>query len=68
MDLTDIQKTRKETFEKELKDLLCKHGVSLHLTDDGRSYGMHSPVLDFEFDCDSESGYFELTLDDIELT
>lgn len=48
--MNDKQRARKEAFEVELRALLNKHDVELCLTDDGRSYGMHSPVLEFQFD------------------
>ena len=48
--MNEKQQDRKDKFEKELRALLSKHKVELYLTDDGRNYGMQSPVLEFEFD------------------
>lgn len=58
---------RKEEFLAELQQLCYKHRCEIMLSDDGKGYGMHSPVLNLSFDglYDSgetieEYGYFEL--------
>lgn len=50
---------RKEAFMQDLQKLLNKHKAELQITDDGKPYGMHSPVanvcldpyLEFELPC-----------------
>ena len=73
--MNEQQKARKEAFEVELKELLKKHDVELNLTDDGKEYGYHSSVLEFEFDSiiSPESGEhacaaFDVTLNEFDLT
>lgn len=38
-------KEREAAFRAALDELCKKHGAELELTDDGKPYGMHSPVL-----------------------
>lgn len=38
-------KQREDDFRADFKDLLEKHGAEFELTDDGRSYGMQSPIV-----------------------
>lgn len=50
---------REKHFRQELEQLLNRHGCEIVVTDDGKPYGMHSPVLRFEMDAiydDSGSG------------
>ena len=59
---------RRDAFIKDLRDLLKKHDAELELGDDGKSYGMHSPILILSFDSEwndkgeqtKEFGSFEL--------
>ena len=61
------QKARKKDFENELRDLLNKHSVTLNLTDDGKIYGMHSPVLELQFDTAACSDFFDVDFSDFDL-
>ena len=47
--MNEKQQDRKDKFEEELNELLISHGVMLRLTDDRKEYGLHSPVLMFDF-------------------
>lgn len=38
-------KEREELFRKDLKELLEKHKAELVITDDGKPYGMHNPIV-----------------------
>ncbi len=40
----------KQAFYDELAALLAKHKVELFAADDGKAYGMHSPLIRVEFD------------------
>jgi hypothetical protein len=59
---------RKEEFMQELQQLCIKHQCELSLSDNGKPYGMHSPILVMCFDgiyssCEQvieEFGCFEL--------
>ena len=37
-------KEREEAFRRDLAELLAKHKAELDITDDGRSYWMHSGI------------------------
>jgi len=37
-------KQREEDFRRDLAELLARHDAELTVTDDGKSYGMHSGV------------------------
>ena len=37
-------KEREEAFRRDLAELLAKHKAELNITDDGKSYGMHSGI------------------------
>lgn len=37
-------KEREAAFRRDLKDLLVKHKADLLITDDGKSFGMHSGI------------------------
>lgn len=39
-------KEREEAFRRDLAELLAKHKAELNITDDGRSYGMHSGIAE----------------------
>jgi hypothetical protein len=41
---------REAEFRKDMQELLNKHQVELIITDDGKPYGMHSPILRIEMD------------------
>ncbi len=36
---------RETDFRKDLESLLKKHGAELEITDDGKPYGMSSPIV-----------------------
>lgn len=38
------KKEREEEFRRDLAELLAKHKAELDITDDGKSYGMHSGI------------------------
>lgn len=38
-------KQREEAFRKDLAELLKKHRAEMDITDDGKSYGMHSAIV-----------------------
>jgi hypothetical protein len=37
-------KEREEAFRRDLAELLAKHEAEMDITDDGKSYGLHSGV------------------------
>jgi len=39
-------KDREEAFRRDLVELLAKHKAELKITDDGKSYGMHSGIAE----------------------
>ena len=39
-------KEREEAFRRDLAELLAKHKAELDITDDGKSYGMHSGIAE----------------------
>lgn len=41
---------REKTFRKELQELLDRYNAELNVTDDGKSYGMHSGICLIEMD------------------
>lgn len=41
---------RKTDFIQELRHLCFKHKCELALSDDGKTYGMHSPIMVLSFD------------------
>lgn len=41
---------RKTDFIQELRQLCFKHKCELSISDDGKPYGMHSPILVLAFD------------------
>lgn len=41
---------RKEEFMQELHQLCYKHKCEMSLSDDGKGYGMHSPIIVLAFD------------------
>lgn len=41
---------RKTAFIQELRQLCFKHKCEMSISDDGKSYGMHSPILVLSFD------------------
>lgn len=58
---------RKEEFLAELQQLCYKHSCEMMLSDDGKGYGMHSPIIVLSFDGEynygdtvEEAGVFEL--------
>lgn len=44
--VTISAKEREEAFRRDLAKLLSQHGAELEVTDDGKSYGMHSGVCE----------------------
>lgn len=40
---------RRDEFFAELKQLMEKHGAELQLTDDGKPYGLHRPLVLLSF-------------------
>jgi hypothetical protein len=51
--------SRESDFRDDLKELLDKHCARLVITDDGKPYGLHSPVLMVEIDTDDDFEEFE---------
>lgn len=59
---------RKRDFLKDLAELMKIHGAEMQLTDDGKPYGMHSPLVIVSFSAEystdgetlAEFGEFEL--------
>lgn len=50
---------RKTEFLQELRQLCFKHKCELSLSDDGKPYGMHSPIMVLSFeDCYDDNGNF----------
>jgi len=49
-------KEKEDAFRADFAELLTKHKAQLEITDDGKPYGMHSPIaeiwIDAEFDAD----------------
>ena len=43
-------KEREEYFRRDLCELLARHKAELNITDDGRSYGMHSGIAEVVMD------------------
>jgi len=41
---------RKTEFLQDLRQLCFKHSCELSISDDGKPYGMHSPILVLAFD------------------
>lgn len=44
--MTDIQKQFENDLKEAIRAVCRKYRASITLTDDGRCYGMHSPILD----------------------
>lgn len=36
---------REAAFRADLKDLLKRHGAEMDITDDGKPFGLHSPIV-----------------------
>lgn len=48
-------KEREAAFRQDLADLLKKHSAELTITDDGKSYGMHSGIAIVSIDSEWDS-------------
>lgn len=44
------QADREAEFRKDLRELLLKHNAELNITDDGKSFGMHSAICRVEME------------------
>lgn len=44
------QQAREQNFRRDLQELLLKHNARLHITDDGKPYGMHSAICVVEME------------------
>ena len=54
--------SRESDFREDLEAVLDKHCARLVITDDGKQFGLHSPVLMIEIDAGDDIEEFEMDI------